>query len=665
MRRFDLHQALAEKKTRRLILTMVVMQILTVVFCAAFISLTLALIYFWWNPETAFPNFPVTFFSAILSGLGVTVILVTGGYLKMSELDGGGSKVAESLRGDLINESSSHLSPNYRRLLNIVQELAIASSIAAPKVYVLAGEPGINAMAVGHDLDDAVIIVTGGAVHHLSRDQMQGVIAHEFSHILNGDISRDMWLTAATHGNYFLLLTAQELASHQRYDGISFESYLGYMLYPFGVFGAALARFFTARIKRQNEFNADATAVELARYPNGLSDALMMIGGFEHQGRIKRAEAIETGHMFLVDSGWSYGGWFWTHPPLDQRILRLRPDWDGLYLYENTEDLEHYGAIYNEMTELVGLGKEARRDHAKKTVSKFAPIIAAGVATKALGGASPASVINEDSLDEAGVDGKIPPWMAHDPLGEVEIEDTFRALVKDHQGAGLTLAAIRLDQFETLAADKLIAELNPLVAGGVTRLLSAMRDLNDGQKMWMFDRSIETIITAPTPIRQLLMEFVDQTEVACEHETDWSRWAWQRIVNRRLNPTLAPTARFGDLQPLYPEIMILLSAVTHTDAEGIGNTQYNFMRAIAHTEMIRSELVPVEQLTVTEVEGALELLSYLSARQRRVLVLACSSSIFANQSTNLDEAWMIRAICDGFNFPMPSLLPGQDVIAGV
>ncbi len=660
MRRFDLHQALAEKKSRRLIFAMVVMQVATVVLCSAFISLTFATIYFCCYPETAFPNFAITYFSAATTAVGVAFAIFAGGYMKMSELDGGGHKVAESLRGQLVDESDPHLRKENRRLLNVVQELAVAASIPAPPVYVLTSEPGINALAAGHSSEDAVLVVTEGAVRHLSRDQLQGMMAHEVSHIFNGDISRDMWLTAATHGNYFLLVTAQEMARYERYDMISFEAWLGYMLMPFGYLGACLARFFTARVKHQNEYLADATAVELSRYSQGLSEALMMIGGYEHQGRIKRKEAIQTGHMFLVDSG---TGWFGLHPPLNERIVRLRPDWDGYYLYESSDELEHYGGIYREVTELVGLTKKATRQKELKDVAtNIAPMMAAGLETGPVGQRSGVTAGGTETLRGEGCD-EVPRWMAHDPIGAIEIDEVYRQLVESHKGAALALATVRLDQFSSEKQAELVKTLNPLVAGAVGKILPAVSKLADDQKLWLFDRAIETVVDAPDLIRSLLMDFVQQVSVPIDEETDLSRWAWQRIVSRSMNRTTAPVAQVGDLRPLAPEVMILLSTVTHTDADGEALSQYNFMRAIAHTGLKRSVLVPHDQLQVADVEDAMERLAYLSARQRRILIVACTASVLANRSTNLEEAWMLRAICEGFNFPMPAVLPGHEFAA--
>ena len=660
MRRFDLHQALAEKKSRRLILAMVVMQIATVVLCSAFIGLTFATIYFCCYPETAFPNFAITYFSAAISAVGVTFTIFTGGYMKMSELDGGGHKIAESLRGQLVDETSPHLRKENRRLLNVVQELAVAAGIPAPPVYVLTSEPGINALAAGHSSEDAVLVVTEGAVRHLSRDQLQGMMAHEFSHILNGDISRDMWLTAATHGNYFLLVTAQEMSRYQRYDMVSFEAWLGYMLMPFGYLGACLARFFTTRVKHQNEYLADATAVELSRYSQGLSEALMMIGGYEHQGRILRKEAIQTGHMFLVDSG---TGWYGLHPPLNERIVRLRPDWDGYYLYESSDELKHYGGVYREVTELVGLSeKSARKRKLKDVITNTAPMMIAGIETGTAGERSYSNAAGTETLQGEGCD-EVPPWMAHDPIGAVEIDDVYRQLVRSHKGAALALAAVRLDQFRAEKQAELVKTLNPLVAGAVGKILPAISKLSDDQKLWLFDRGIETIVDVPDLIKNMFLELVQQVSAPNNEETDLSRWAWQRIVSRTMNQTTAPVARTGTLLPLAAEVMILLSTVTHTDADGEAVSEYNFMRAIAHTGLERSVLVPHDQLKVADVEDAMGQLAYLSARQRRILIVACTASVMTNRSTNLEEAWMLRAICEGFNFPMPAVLPGHEFAA--
>jgi len=132
-----------------------------------------------------------------------------------------------------------------------------------------------------------------------------------------------------------------------------------------------------------------------------------------------------------------------------------------------------------------------------------------------------------------------------------------------------------------------------------------------------------------------------------------------------MNSVEAPVARMGDLNPVMGEVMVLLSTITHTDASCESLSNYNFMRAIAHTDLRRSVLLPEDKIEIAHVEAAMQTLAHLSARQRRILVMACTASVFANQSTNLEEAWVLRAICEGFNFPMPAVLPGHEIEAGV
>ena len=314
----------------------------------------------------------------------------------------------------------------------------------------------------------------------------------------------------------------------------------------------------------------------------------------------------------------------------------------------------------------MGLGRQAaRKKQFKDTITEVAPMVVAGLGASMTGSNAAAPRRQTESLRSGSGDAEIPRWMAHDPIGAIEIDDVYRQLVNSHQGSGLALAAIRLDQFDPQRQSEIIKTLNPLVSGAVAQILAPISQLQDDQKIWIFDRAIETIVDAPAAVRTLFLEFLDQASVAVEDETDLARWAWQRIVQRKMSSAEAPAARLGDLQPMAAEVMILLSTVTHTDAEGEALSEYNFMRAIAHTGLNRSVLVPHDELQVPGVELAVEHLSYLSARQRRVLIVACTASVAANRSTNMEEAWVLRAICEGFNFPMPCVLPGHAFTSGV
>ena len=711
MRRFDLHQDKAEKKSKDLFRQMVVVQAVTLLVSGLVLGAFFALMFFFmserhhrrtyrrgyhsnhhqvrkmWGEEHKGPLYDyvinedgrvkmsVVFGASYLAGMAlVGCVIGFGGYYKFNELKGGGVKVAESLCATEINEET--VTASHRQLLNIIQELAVASGIAVPKAYVLDNEPGINAFAAGHTYEDAVIVVTEGAVNRLSRDQMQGVVAHEFAHILNGDMARNMKLMAYTHGNFCLIELAEGMIDTQStYTGRVRRSrhsqssdggfaLLGYVLYPLGLLNSFVAVAFTAGMKRQGEYLADATAVELARYPRGLSEALMKIAGNKDKGRIRRKEASAMNYMFLVDGVSSRYRIFDSHPQIDRRILSLQPDWDGFYLYENENELDAYGKAYDDVAELAGLAKEKARGKSfiPKELEQVAPVMIAAVAATSSDG-TPQAEKQEDAL-VAGEDG-VPDWLAIDDSEPVEIDPNVLQLALHQEIAGLVLASLRLEQFDDAAAAQYLSQLNPMISGGISKIRPVIAGLNDGQKMWMFDHALETVAKAPATVRTLFADFVAKTSVEPSGDTDLAVWAWQRVVKAKTTKQEERQARYGEMTALAAEVMVVLSAVTHTDSDSEMAAQYNFIRSAVHTGLETPVLFPADQCGVGEVVKALEQLSWLSARQRRKVVVACASGITANRSVNLEEAWLMRAICCSLNFPSPKLYPGQALAVGI
>ena len=222
-------------------------------------------------------------------GAGVSIVVLAGSLYKIMALSAGGKVVAESLGGQLVPRNTPDL--KQRRLLNVVEEMAIASGTPAPPVYLLATEPGINAFAAGFSPRDAVIGVTQGAIDHLSREQLQGVIAHEFSHMFNGDMRLNIRLIGALNGililgilGYYLLYSAS-FSGRRRRDGKGAGAIMalaiGLMVIGFaGTFFGSLIR---ASVSRQREYLADASAVQFTRNPNGIAGALKRIGGLESE----------------------------------------------------------------------------------------------------------------------------------------------------------------------------------------------------------------------------------------------------------------------------------------------------------------------------------------------------------------------------------------------
>lgn len=275
----------------------------------------------------------------ILLGVAVVVVgvVLLGTAYRSSQLRGGGRVVAETLGGRLLNLNTRDA--DERKMLNVVEEMAIAAGLPVPPVYLLE-DPAINAFAAGYAQRDAVIGVTRGCIQKLSRDELQGVIAHEFSHIFNGDMRLNIRLIGWLYGIMVLGLIGYYLmrGSMFRHMGRSRNNrgnglvFLGLGLVVVGYGGTFFGNLIKAAVSRQREFLADASAVQFTRNPAGISGALKKIGGFSEGSRITTADTSEVSHMLFGESvARSITGMFATHPPLEERIRRIEPGWDGEY----------------------------------------------------------------------------------------------------------------------------------------------------------------------------------------------------------------------------------------------------------------------------------------------------------------------------------------------
>ncbi|THB64998.1 MAG: hypothetical protein D6E12_13615 [Desulfovibrio sp.] len=273
----------------------------------------------------------------------VTLAVMLGGVIhKFRQLKNGGRSVAAMLGAVPVFEDAPH---SWTVLANVVEETAIAANIPTPKPYVLADEYSINALAAGHTPFDAAIIVTRGLVDNLNRDELQGVVAHETSHILNGDMRLNTRLMAFLHGLmlfYFMgcamtasLVSEQDSApglSMSDREGVSAIAIVGVVLMAAGGLGAFFGSWIKAAVCREREKLADAEAVRYTRNPKGLAGALKIIGGLPFQGRLRNPQAAQVSHMVLAKGHAPlFGDFFATHPPLDDRIRWIEPDWDGDY----------------------------------------------------------------------------------------------------------------------------------------------------------------------------------------------------------------------------------------------------------------------------------------------------------------------------------------------
>ena len=329
MTNFFQHQAAARRRTIWLV----------VYFILAFVSLVgvtyLLVVGIFAYPAVKNDTAVTIWYPALLGGVTILVFMLVGGctVYKVSQLASGGDSVALLLGGTELSGSTRNL--RERRLLNVVEEMAIAAGIPVPAVYVLE-EEGINAFAAGYRPGEAVVGVSRGCLEYLTRDELQGVVAHEFSHILNGDMRLNIRLISLIFGIMGLAMIGSVLmraSAGRSSKGKGQIVMLGLGLYLIGSMGALFGNLIKAAVSRQREFLADASAVQFTRNPDGIGGALKKIGGLDNAANLKSPNAAEVSHMFFADALLSsrFSSMFATHPPLEQRIKRVDPNWDGEY----------------------------------------------------------------------------------------------------------------------------------------------------------------------------------------------------------------------------------------------------------------------------------------------------------------------------------------------
>jgi Zn-dependent protease with chaperone function len=266
----------------------------------------------------------------------VTVGLVAGASLyRMATLASGGRAVAQSLGGTLIDAGTRD--PLRRQLIHVVEETAIAAGVPAPQVYVLESEGGINAFAAGYSSSDAVIAVTRGTLEALTRDELQGVVAHEFSHILNGDMRLNMRLIGVSFGILVIALTGRMIlrglahsrsSSERGGQALLLGMAAGLTLIAVGYIGVLFTRLIKAAVSRHREFLADASAVQFTRNPHGIAGALKKIAVSPLRATLTSAESEEIGHMLIAERHGLFDALFASHPPILERIRTIEPSFD-------------------------------------------------------------------------------------------------------------------------------------------------------------------------------------------------------------------------------------------------------------------------------------------------------------------------------------------------
>jgi Zn-dependent protease with chaperone function len=604
----------------------------------------------------ALPHFFVTTTTAV-------VLLMIGGgtVLQILAMREGGEAVARMVGARPVDPSTQDLLE--RRLLNVVEEMALASGIAAPRAYVLERQDTINAFAAGLHPRDAVITVTHGTLTRLTRDELQGVIGHEFSHILNGDMTLNIRLIGLLQGLLMLALFGRFLADMDRVRVSNDSRERGNVLFAVGLaivvigsIGVFFGRLIKAGVSRQRESLADASSLQFTRNAEGIGRALRKIGGLGDGtgGQIDHPHAETLSHMFMAPVRLNFAsGWLATHPPLEERIRRIygRP-MDFLPAPELAVGSEPDRPSPPQTPELAPLPFTAGAIPAPAASPTGAPAASGAAADISpvyglLGAAAGAGV-------HAAV-GR--PQEASRPFVEqllARVESLgLRAALSDTTGAQLLVLGLLMDKEQAIVArqEQMATQaFGPDAATQVEAIRSAAAQMPPGWRLPLVDLAAPTLRKLPPAARDRLLTLAHALIVA-DGRVTLPEFLLYTVLQARLGSPGAPAPRYASLRDLAAEARLVLSLIA---AVRLPQAPAHAYQAGARSlEGVDGEPVARDALALDQVSAALHRLNALAPLAKPQFIKACVAVAFVDGSTNWKAASCLRTLCAALDCPLP------------
>jgi Zn-dependent protease with chaperone function len=598
----------------------------------------------WWNAE-----------ALLAVGFGTLAVIFIGSAWKSNQLSGGGGSVATLMGGRLVDQNTTD--PNERKLLNVVEEMAIASGTPMPQVYVLHNEQGINAFAAGHTPSDAAIGVTRGCIELLSRDELQGVIGHEFSHILNGDMRLNLRLLGIIFGILCLATIGRILlyARSGSRDKNNMLPILGIALLIVGGIGVFFGRLIQAAVSRQREFLADASSVQFTRNPGGLSGALQKIGRYSYGSKLQSEHAPDLCHMFFGNGlGDAMFGSLATHPPIPDRIHAIDPTWDG-----------KFPPLKEEQIETVKRAALSELQHKHPPMTQ----ILGGVLTGAvIAGDTPRPPVIQSSSVLPNLGKPTPLHLKYAEALRESLPENLKAAARDPLAATALIYALILSPDEALRT-KQLAEISRRTAAALSENAAALYP-----EVFAVAKRVRLPLVniALGSLRNLTAaQFKQFSEmlawlVGSDGRVELFEFVLQKIVRHHLaskfTQSRPATVQYYTLKPLVPDCAVILSALAGVGSSDAGEIQKAFaagapyLRAPGNVELA---LLPREQCGVATLDAALDRLALAAPIIKKNLLEACVRIVGADGVIQEAEAELLRAVADTLDCPMPPLGVGE------
>jgi Zn-dependent protease with chaperone function len=622
--------------------------------------------------------------NAVLLGWvsGLTGAVIAGGslYKTAALARGGGEAVAALLGGKPLDPASA--SPAERRLLNVVEEMALAAGTAVPSIYVLPDEEGINAFAAGLSRDAAVIGITRGAVERLDRDELQGVVAHELSHVLNGDMRLNLRLIGLLHGILVISLIGLWIlrfsggggsSSRGKKGGGGSAALFGLALYVIGWIGAFFGGLIKSAISRQREFLADAAAVQFTRNPLGIAGALKKIGGSSNGSKVASPNAPQASHLFFGNAlQESHFAWRSTHPPLAERIRRLDPAWDGKYPQladdeaatkkpkrakppgasrgaDRLTDLVTAGTLSPKSAEVAGMVLAGIVEAVPQTAEELAPL--AGALSPEQIAASAGQPRPAHLAAAAEMLAALPEGLAARAREPMSARAVVLALLCDRD------AAVRARQLDRVAASGDEALARELAAA-----LPAADALPSAARLALVDLAVPALRRLSRPQYGTFRALIEEL-VRADRRLSLFEWTLHRVLLRHLDPWFAPKkaprVTTDALRQLGAPLSLLLSTLAHAGSDDQDAAAAAFaagISALGDQAPPNLALQPRADCTFGRLDQALDALATVTPARLRDLLTACAATVASDGVVSGPEGELLRAVADALGCPVPPLL---------
>lgn len=558
----------------------------------------------------------------LMVSVGVAGLVTIGSISKMVELSKGGRAVAAMLGGVPVDFNSGD--PAEQRLVNVVEEMSIASGVPVPEIYVLE-DSTINAFAAGHGPGDTVIGVTRGCVERLDRDELQGVIAHEFSHILHGDMRLNIRLIGVLNGILLLALIGgivlrmgvyaprSDDSSEGRSKGAGVFVFvaMGLALYLVGWIGVFFGKLIKAAVSRQREFLADASAVQYTRNPEGLAGALAKISKFS--SRLESPRAEEASHMFFGNGvGDSWMALLATHPPIEERIEQIAPGFDIV---------------------------------AAKAKAPVVPL------------KDPKGSRVGGRLAEALLPGQ--PHVAEATALLAGLPQFSKTASRELHGACALVYSLLLSEdpvIQTRQAEFL--QVDDALRAEMLSFFAQRGQLNSAQRIGLVDISIPTLRHMSREQYEVFRGNVKRL-VEADGEISLFEYTLQKILVRHLDMYFSnatgTAVQFRSIMPLLPEVGILLSALATMDTGTSGQRDAAFRSGVAEL-LVKPSAYPLERSDTIDLQAfdqALDKIAKAAPDVKRTILTASGAVVMHDGDVNDGQVEFLRAISDTLDCPVP------------